>query len=97
MKFFVTLFLFGVSVQTYSSECYEKRIYSTPQMMKVTCSENFEGSTSNNFLMWESSQFLTVDYIVCPNRDYYVATVSHMPTNMIQTFKCNGEIKITRD
>lgn len=95
MKLLSVLFLLGVSVQAYSSECFEKRIYSTPQMMKVTCSENFEGSAINNFLMWKNSMYLTVDYIVCPNRDYYLATVSHMPTNMIQTFKCDGEIKVT--
>ena len=95
MKFLSVLFLLGVSVQAYSSECFEKRIYSTPQIMNVSCTENFEGGEINHFIMWENSMYLTVDYIVCPNRDYYLATVSKTQTNFIQTFKCNGEITVS--
>lgn len=95
MKLFLLILTF-ISFQVFSSECLERRIYSTPQIMNVTCSENFEGATNDRFIMWENSMFLTVDYFVCPNRDYYVATVTHVQSNLLQTFKCNGEIKISK-
>lgn len=92
------LFLIAIVLSTttlFASECFEKKIYSTNQIMNIDCTTNFEGTSINHFIMWENTMYLTIDYIVCPNRDYYLATVTHMPTNLLQTFKCDGEIKVS--
>lgn len=93
MKFFI---LFLLSTQfAFASECFEKRIYTSNNLMHIYCTTNFEGEAFDNFIMWENNMYLTVDYVVCPNRDFYVSTVTHMPTELLKTFKCDGEIKIS--
>lgn len=92
---FLSIFLIFISTHLLASECFEKRIYTSNQIMNVDCTTNFEGEAFNHFIMWENSMYLTIDYVVCPNRDYYIATVTHMPTQLLKTFKCDGEIKVS--